>query len=289
MSYKKSNNPSEIPKFIIWFGQIIQFFSTYWAMRYAISLFGSPQKHKLPKREQSFYSKAKSGRIFVPSINKEIQLYRLGKSDKKVLLTHGWSGRGTQFYKIAEGLVKNGYEIVSFDGPAHGESTGKQTFFEEFVETMLHLAQEEGEFHHAIGHSFGGMVLLNTLHRGMVLDSFTIISSGDNVEDLINKFVEAIQLSKTVAIKAIQYIEKRTGLHIDKISSSEFIKDSTTPGLVIHDQSDVEVPVSCAHQIHQSMKNGTLLITEKLGHRRILRSPEVVDQITNFVKRHEKK
>lgn len=285
MPDQNTNNAFEIPKIIIWSGQLIQFFSSYWAMRYAILLFGSPQKHTLPKREQPFFNKAKSNRIFVPSINKEIQIYRLGSSVKKVLITHGWSGRGTQMFSIAEALVEEGYEVVSFDGPAHGESSGKQTFFEEFVETILHINKMEGRFHHAVGHSFGGMVLLNALHNGMVLDSVTIISSGDKVEDVIKNFIKNLHLSEKVASRMIQYIEKRTGLHINKISSSEFVKDSIIPGLIIHDEMDTEVSVSCAHQIHSSMKNGTLLITKELGHRRILRNPKVVNHIINFIKK----
>lgn len=282
---KKTKKPSfEIPKVILWTGKTIAFFSTYLAVRYALYIFGKPQRHHLPKREIAFYKTAKSKRIFVPTIRKHIQLYQLGSSDKKILLIHGWSGRGTQLYKIAETLVDQGFEILSFDGPAHGESSGNHIIFEEFVETVIYLNHTHGNFQAAIGHSFGGMILLNAIYRGMVLDKFTIISSGNKVEDVIKSFVKNIHLSPKVAKKMIQYIENRTGKDIDQLASSEFIRNSSIPGLIIHDNSDFEVPVSCAYQIKDSIKNGTLLITEKLGHRRILRDSQVINKIITFKK-----
>jgi len=282
---KKTKEPAfEIPKIIIWTGKTIAFFSSYLAVRYALYLFGKPQRHTTPKREVSFYEAAKSNRIFVPTVRKYIQLYQLGSSEKKILLVHGWSGRGTQLYKIAEQLVDEGFEILSFDGPAHGNSSGNHTIFEEFVETVLYLNRTQGKFQAAIGHSFGGMILLNAIHRGMILDKFTIISSGNKVEDVIKSFVKNIHLSAKIERKMIQYLERKTGMKIEQLASSEFIKNSSIPGLIIHDNSDFEVPVFCAHQIKSAVKNGTLLITENLGHRRILRDSKVIDSIVNFKK-----
>jgi hypothetical protein len=36
--------------------------------------------------------------LHIPTINKSV-VYQYGQSDKKVLLVHGWSGRGTQLVK----------------------------------------------------------------------------------------------------------------------------------------------------------------------------------------------
>jgi alpha-beta hydrolase superfamily lysophospholipase len=53
---------------------------------------------------------------------------------KKILLVHGWSGRGTQLFKIADELLKQGYSTISFDAPAHGKSPGK-TIMVDFITT----------------------------------------------------------------------------------------------------------------------------------------------------------
>src|SRR5947208_2190272 len=39
-----------------------------------------------------------------------------------VYLVHGWGGRGSQLASFVEPLRADGYRVVMFDGPAHGDS-----------------------------------------------------------------------------------------------------------------------------------------------------------------------
>lgn len=93
--------------------------------------------------------------------------YEYGKSDRKVLLVHGWSGRGTQLFKIADELLDNGYSVVSFDAPAHGKSKGNTTIMSEFIASILEIEKQYGPFEFAIGHSLGGMSVLNAIKDGL--------------------------------------------------------------------------------------------------------------------------
>ena len=72
-------------------------------------------------------------------------------------MSHGWSGRGTHLFKIADELVKAGYSTVSFDIPAHGKSPGRTTIISEFIEPILELEKQFGPFKAAVGHSLGGI------------------------------------------------------------------------------------------------------------------------------------
>jgi pimeloyl-ACP methyl ester carboxylesterase len=49
-------------------------------------------------------------------------------------------------------------------------------------------------------------------------------------------------------------------------SAYKAAKEITIPILVIHDKDDLEVPVKAAYL--RSFKNGKLLLTEGLGHRK---------------------
>jgi pimeloyl-ACP methyl ester carboxylesterase len=55
------------------------------------------------------------------------------------------------------------------------------------------------------------------------------------------------------------------------------------PVLVIHDEHDAEVPVTCAYHIHENLKNGELMITKKLGHRKILGDTDVIQKSLTFI------
>ena len=101
-------------------------------------------------------SKSTQTLIEIPKINKKVMLYQYGESSKKILLVHGWSGRGTQLFKIADKLVKVGYSTISFDAPAHGKSPGKTTIMADFVEAILEIEKQFGPFEAAVGHSLEG-------------------------------------------------------------------------------------------------------------------------------------
>jgi pimeloyl-ACP methyl ester carboxylesterase len=57
---------------------------------------------------------------------------------------------------------------------------------------------------------------------------------------------------------------------MENYSASFSAKSVTIPVLIIHDKDDDDVALKAAHNIHKHLKNSTLMITEGLGHRKIL-------------------
>ncbi|MDD3723160.1 MAG: alpha/beta hydrolase, partial [Lutibacter sp.] len=222
----------------------------------------------------------------IPELNQEVMVYSYGYSKRKVLLIHGWSGRGTQLFKIADKLLENGFMTISFDAPAHGKSTGKTTMMNEFVKTALFLEKEFGPFEIAIGHSLGGMTVLNGIKQGLNLKKAIVIGSGDVITDIIKEFVEKIQLKPIMVDKIKQYFFNKFGEDIDNYSAYIAAKSVKIPILVLHDTEDNDVPVSCAHHIRQNLEQGEILITNGLGHRRILKDSKVINRIVEFINRN---
>ena len=52
------------------------------------------------------------------------------------------------------------------------------------------------------------------------------------------------------------------------------------------DKNDDDVSVKAAYNIHGNLKNNTLLITEGLGHRKILGDSEVLKSIKEFIRNY---
>ena len=69
----------------------------------------------------------------------------------------------------------------------------------------------------------------------------------------------------------------------ERLNIENAAKKITIPHLIIHDKDDVEVGVYCAENIHKHSKNSILFLTEELGHRKILGSDEVINQINQFI------
>jgi pimeloyl-ACP methyl ester carboxylesterase len=284
---KNSPNPAkslEIPRIIILTGKIIAFISLKFTTLFAAKLFITPVKHKIPKRELEMDRKSTQKLFYIPAINKQVHVYHYGKSDTKVLLVHGWSGRGTQLCKIADELVKAGYSTISFDAPAHGKSPGKTTIMVDFIASILEIDRQFGPFEAAVGHSLGGMSVLNAVKQGFKVNHIAVIGSGDIVQDIIDDFVAKLELKPIISTLLRQHFEKRYNEDMNSYSAFLAAKETDIPVLVIHDNNDPEVPVAAGIHIHKYLKNGELLLTEGLGHRKILGNHAVVEKVVQFIR-----
>ncbi len=280
---KKPNQSLKIPKIILVVGHFLSFISTKLVVQFAARLFTSPIKYKIPKRELEMDRLSRQELLTIPSIQKKINVYHSGASLKKILLVHGWSGRGTQLVKFASAFQELGYQIVSFDAPAHGKSPGSTTLMPEFIASILEIEKQFGPFEAAVGHSLGGMSLLNAVKEGFKIKRLTIIGSGDIVKDIIEDFVQKLQLHTKISDLLRIHFEKKSNRTMDSYSSFHAAAEISIPVLVIHDENDEEVPVSCAHHIHQHLKNGELMLTQNLGHRKILGDAQVIQKTTQFI------
>ncbi|MDO9037929.1 MAG: alpha/beta hydrolase [Lutibacter sp.] len=275
----------KIPASIIATGKILQYLAPPLAVLYSIKLFRTPIRFKTPARENMMADSAQKKLVMIPDLNKEVMVYSYGYSKRKVLLIHGWSGRGTQLFKIADKLLENGFMTISFDAPAHGKSTGKTTMMNEFVKTALFLEKEFGPFEIAIGHSLGGMTVLNSVKIGLNVKKAVVIGSGDVITDIIEQFVAKLELKPIIVDKIKNHFYRKFGEGIDNYSAYIAAKSVKIPTFVIHDTEDVEVPVSCAHHIRQNLDQGEILITNGLGHSRILKDSKVINRIVEFINR----
>ncbi|WET02620.1 alpha/beta hydrolase [Flavobacterium sp. YJ01] len=286
---KKTINPTKslkIPTIIILSAKLCALISKKLVTKFAAKIFTTPIKHKVPKREFEMDSKSVKKTIYVPSIDKSVITYLYGQSDRKILLVHGWSGRGTQLFKIADELLQKGYSTVSFDAPAHGKSQGKTTIMSEFIASILEIEREFGPFEIAIGHSLGGMSVLNAIKDGLNLDKAVIIGSGDIVQDILDEFVFKLGLKKEISQNLRDFFENKYQVKMDDFSAYRAAKKIEIPVLVIHDNDDPEVPVKAGIHINENLENGSLFLTNGLGHRKILGNHNVIKRILDFIKNH---
>jgi pimeloyl-ACP methyl ester carboxylesterase len=273
----------KIPKVILITAKLFEVISPKLATKFTAKLFTTPIKHKIPKREFHMDKESVQEKVFVPSINKEIVVYHYGKSENKILLVHGWSGRGTQLVKIADELLNLGYSTISFDAPAHGKSKGNSSIMVEFIASILELEKHFGPFEFAIGHSLGGMSILNAIREKLKVRKVVIIGSGDIIQDIIDDFIKKLELNPEIGIKLREHFEKKYGVKMEYYSASNAAKEILIPVLIIHDENDVDVNIKAAYNIKENLKISELMITKNLGHRKILGNTEVIKRIVEFI------
>jgi len=286
---KKSPIPTQsikIPTIILRSSKLISHISPKLTTLFTSKLFTTPIKHKTPKRELNMDANSTQSKVTVRAIKKDIVVYEYGKSDKKILLVHGWSGRGTQLFKIADKMVEAGYSTVSFDAPGHSKSPGNNSIMVDFIAAILEIDKLYGPFEAAIGHSLGGMSVLNAIKQGLKVKNASVIGSGDVVQDIIEDFISKLNLDKKYAVLLREHFEKKYGEKMSDYSAFEAAKKIDIPVLVIHDNQDYEVPVTAGKNIYKHLKNGELLLTENLGHRKILGDTKVIEKVVNFTVTH---
>ncbi|EAZ94774.1 hypothetical protein FBBAL38_10057 [Flavobacteria bacterium BAL38] len=273
----------EIPKAILFTAKFLQAVSPSLTTKFAAKLFTTPIKHKLPKRELHMERESVQKSILVPEIQKEIVVYEYGKSEKKILLVHGWSGRGTQLVKIADEMLKMGYMTISFDAPAHGKSKGNSSIMIEFIASILEIDKQFGPFEFAIGHSLGGMSVLNAIKQNLQVKKAVTIGSGDIIQDIIDDFILKLKLKPEFGIKLRDYFETKYGGKMDDYSAYKAAEKTNIPVLVIHDKNDDDVSIKAAYNIQKHLKQSEIMITEGLGHRKILGDETVIQKIREFI------
>ena len=274
MQQNKQKSTIEIPKIYKLIGQFLQAISNKWASKYALWLFFTPIKFPMPKREYSMNEQSTQYLLDVPSLGKKINIYEYGSGDKLILLVHGWSGRGTQLFSMADKFVSNGYKIISFDAPAHGKSESEKTYMKEFVLSILEIGKKYKDFYAIIGHSLGAMSSVNAVRLGFKAEKLVCISGGDQ---------ETQKKKQNTQKNKIKNKECKKKQKNKNYSVSNAIQKINLPTLIIHDEDDIDVSVKCAHSIHKAYPTSELMITKGLGHRRILADNAVIQKISEFL------
>ncbi|WP_298781634.1 alpha/beta hydrolase [uncultured Polaribacter sp.] len=283
-SSEKNLPPSlQIPKFVKYIAKILRFFSNKLAILYTAKLFVTPFNYSTPNREKAMDESSQKKTLFVPSINKNIHILSYGFSDKKVLLAHGWAGRRTQLFMIANKLLEKGFMVISFDGPSHGKSPGKETNLIEYIETIKEINKEFGSFEAAVGHSFGSMAIMNAQAKKKIFNCIVTVGSGDKVSDILINFSKSLGLDVEFGKKLINHFEKKWKIKLVNYNTNVAAKKIKIPALIVHDAIDGDVNVSCAINIRQNLKHGKLYITNGLGHTKILRDQKTSNKIVDFI------
>jgi pimeloyl-ACP methyl ester carboxylesterase len=203
--------------------------------------------------------------------------------EKLILLVHGWESRATQMYGLVRGLVKQGYTVIAVDMPGHGHSFGETSNPYLFAQTVKLAQQELGHFQAIIGHSMGAGAAGIAVSNGVTTDKLVLISGPSSIENVLRRFSGFVGLNKNTTNKFIEFIGQYVGVPATELDTAKLLQKSDIQALLIHDESDIEVPVSESKRLEPVLKRVELFITKGLGHRKILKSDEVLTKINNFI------
>ncbi len=215
--------------------------------------------------------------------------YEWGEGERVVLLVHGWESRGTAMRSFVPQLVDAGFKVVAFDGPAHGNSAGKRTNLPHFGGAVRAIIKYIGGVYGIITHSFGGastVFSLANIDNSISIEKLVLIGVPSSMENLSKDFTNLIKAPTSVAKRFEKMLEDRINMPLSEGHlglAYQRVKVGET--LVVHDREDQVIPLDEAHAVVETWENTSLLITEGLGHFLLMKNPDLIKRVTDFVKK----
>lgn len=206
-----------------------------------------------------------------------------------ILLVHGWGGWASTLGAFVRPLAEAGHQVVGMDLPAHGSSSGRQTNPFEIADALLGVAGCAGPVHALISHSFGGLVSLLAIERGLKPRKVVLLAPALRADQIRERFAELFRLRPPVMDALVRVIDGRFGpevweeLDARRIAYGLASRGPDVPFLIAHDPEDPDAPFSDAQAMSQILPRAQLLGVEGAGHHRVLLDERVVAATVEFV------
>jgi pimeloyl-ACP methyl ester carboxylesterase len=244
-------------------------------------LFLKPRRHERPQRERELLATARP--FSVASEDGALRAWEWGTAGERVVLVHGWEGRGTQLGAFVPALVARGFRVVSFDAPAHGDSPGSLSSFFHFARAIERVLCELAPVRGLIAHSMGGASSAWASRGAPLAERVVMIAPPADIRDFTSHADTMLGLDRRAVVALETRLGKRFGVDLGEVHVTRVGPRMTAPLLVIHDEEDREIPVAAGELVARSWPGAALVRTRGLGHRRILRDPAVIAAAVDFV------
>ena len=258
------------------------------AGRMAFDLFCTPYpKYKKRKAPAIFHQATK--RTVVLSDNSKIHGFEWLPSqpnNQTVLIAHGYASYAYKFEHYITPLLKMGYRVLAFDAPAHGQSQGKHIHVVVYQEAIQQIMQQAGPVHLFIGHSLGALTLSMIAENIDQAEArkFVLIAPATKTTTTFANFFKMMHLNEVTKAAFLQHVSSKTHHAVEYFAADRALANYQGPLLWVHDEKDLVCPYEDIIDFKENApSNIKFLITNGLGHNKVYKTAEVMDQIMAFL------
>jgi pimeloyl-ACP methyl ester carboxylesterase len=258
------------------------------AGKLAFNLFCTPYpKYKKTKAPAIFHQAKKiqikvSGDITI----KGYEWQATKPNGKTVLICHGYASYFYKFDQYVQPLLKQGFRVIGFDAPAHGQSEGKYINVIVYKDAIEHIIRVCGPIDHFMGHSLGGITL------AMIAETisnpkehkFVLIAPATKTTTTFESYFNMMHFSEAVREGFLNELGKQTNLPVSYFEADRAIEKYKGEILWVHDQGDRVCPYQdLVNFKNNAPENIKFLITNGLGHNKVYKTPDIIDKIVAFL------
>jgi pimeloyl-ACP methyl ester carboxylesterase len=183
--------------------------------------------------------------------------------------------------------------------PGHGRSDGSRSSLLEFANAFDAVLDAVRPFfqplHGVVAHSMGGAAVTFALSRaqgrgrdagepGVLEPRLVFIAPPIDLRDFVDTVSQQFGLLPSTQARLQGLVERRIGKRLEDLHALKLAGSMPQPLLVVHDEQDRAVPFACGASLAQAWPGAELRATRGLGHSRILRDPQVVTAVTEFIR-----
>lgn len=217
--------------------------------------------------------------------NHLIRGYSWGNGEKLVLLVHGWSSHALTMRKFIPALTDQGYTVIAFDAPSHGNSEGVKTsgleyrrFLRQIITTYKPCA--------IIAHSLGGICSLCELAELQDVDVQKVVTLAVPITStmMVYQFLKKAKLHRSAHGHFDKYIERKLGVIHNEFDLTQIYQNNIPfKGMIVHDAKDNLIPFLESIKLAKIWPQAKILTTHGLGHSGVLKDKSVVNQVVDFI------
>lgn len=201
-----------------------------------------------------------------------------------VLLLHGWESLAGHMTGFVAPLIQAGFSVYALDAPGHGESDGSATDAVDFGRAVLSTVESLGIPHAIIGHSVGSAAALFAFSRGVTVNASVHLAGPSSMERALRRGCASAGLDESGTQQVLDKMADQIGEPLATMDLEQLRLGLKHRSLILHDAEDLEIPFSESVELARAWQGSNLEVVERLGHRRILRSPMVVQRVVTFLK-----
>lgn len=274
--------------FIRFYFAIVSHLFPSFAAKSAYRLFHYPINSTRKNRHEKTLPKSKH--FSIPLYDKvTLQGYQWGcENDPIVLLVHGWSTTSRSMSHFTESLLKNHYQVITYDALRHGKTKAKLSDLANWADSVHAVLKHIGNVECVIAHSFGCAAVTVASTLSLATKKIVFIAPIHNVTSVSDNFAKHLNIPTHVVeqMRTYTWDQNRKGFEqYGKDLEDIFNSDFHVPTLLFHDTKDKEIGIEHSHALSQKWTWATLIQTQDLGHRTILDNKMVVKKTLAFIKK----
>ncbi|GMN10875.1 alpha/beta fold hydrolase [Croceitalea sp. MTPC9] len=255
-------------------------FRPKWTAKKAFDVFCTIRKGRVKPTQKEFLDAAK---LSVETIGEhKVQTYNWPGNGETILLLHGWESNTFRWRNLIQKLNEKGYNIIAFDAPGHGYSSGNRLYVPLYAVSSRYI-MEKHQPKYIVAHSVGGMTTLydHYINPKSSVEKIVTIGSPCEFSQFMEHYQSLLKFNDKVKKALNKELKEWLGFHFHEFSSARFVENNTKRGLLFHDLEDLQVPYEASVRVHEHWKGSKLITTKGLGHS--MHQEEVNNQIVTFL------